>query len=66
MRDQPINSYLNSWMMDLRLLAIRECYQEHSDEARAESLSYENYLLGLLQYECQVRRVKKISRFLRE
>ena len=66
MMKQHITSELNSCMRDLRLPAMRECYQEHSEEARAESLSYENYLLGLLQYECQVRRDKKISRFLRE
>jgi DNA replication protein DnaC len=66
MSEQQINGELNSCMRDLRLPAMRECYQEHSEDARAESLSYEKYLLGLLKYECEVRRDKRISRFLRE
>jgi DNA replication protein DnaC len=66
MMEQQITTELNTCMKDLRLPGMRECYQEHSDDARAESLSYETYLLGLLQYECEVRRDKKISRFLRE
>jgi DNA replication protein DnaC len=53
-------------LRELHLPAIRECYQEQSDVARAESLSYEQYLLGLVEHECEVRRDKRISRLLRE
>lgn len=53
-------------LRELHLPAMRECYQEQSDVARAESLSYEQYLLGLVEHECEVRRDKRISRLLRE
>lgn len=66
MIDKQIKGKITSCLRELHLPAIRECYPEHSDMARAESLSYENYLLGLVEYECEARRDKRISRFLRE
>ena len=53
-------------LRELHLPAIRDCYKEQSDLARAESYSYEQYLLNLIGYECQSRREKRIARFLRE
>ncbi|MGD9486673.1 MAG: IS21-like element helper ATPase IstB [Calditrichaceae bacterium] len=53
-------------LRELHLPAIRACYKEQSDVARTESYSYEQYLLNLIEYECQMRREKRIDRFLRE
>jgi DNA replication protein DnaC len=53
-------------LRELHLPAIRACYKEQSDLARAESYSYEQYLLNLIGYECQTRREKRIARFLKE
>jgi DNA replication protein DnaC len=50
----------------LYLSTIRSCYQEEADLARQESLSYEAYLHELVIRECEERRHKRISRFLRE
>jgi DNA replication protein DnaC len=53
-------------LKELHLPAVRECYEEHAATARAESLSYEQYLNGLMEYECQVRREKRIARLQRD
>ena len=50
----------------LRLPTVRACYEEQADLARRETLSYEHYLLELLERECEVRREKRIERYLRE
>lgn len=57
---------IHSSLRELHLPAIRECYKEQSDFARAESYSYEQYLLNLIQYECEARREKRIARFLKD
>jgi DNA replication protein DnaC len=53
-------------LRELHLPSIRACYKEQSDLARTESYSYEQYLLNLIQYECQTRLEKRIVRFLKE
>lgn len=53
-------------LRQLYLSTIRSCYQEEADLARQESLSYEAYLHELVIRECDERRHKRISRFLRE
>jgi DNA replication protein DnaC len=53
-------------LRQLYLSTIRSCYQEEADLARQESLSYEAYLHELVIRECEERRHKRISRFLRE
>ena len=50
----------------LHLPTARGCYQELADTARREELSYEGYLLEVLQRECQGRRQHRIERLLRE
>jgi DNA replication protein DnaC len=63
---KQIETSLTHALKELHLPAIRECYSEQSKVARAESLSYEQYLLGLLDVECETRREKRIARFLRD
>ncbi len=46
----------------LHMPAMRKSYEEVAGQARAESWSYEQYLLELLTLECEVRRQNRISR----
>ena len=57
---------LDSCLRQLHLSTIRTCYQEEAHLARQESLSYEAYLQELVTRECEERRHKRITRFLRE
>ena len=50
----------------LHLPTMRTVYEEVADQARQESLSYEHYLLELVQQEWYTRREHRIARFLRE
>ena len=50
----------------LHLPAMRGVYQELADSARREGLSYEVYLLEVVQRECQLRRHHRMERLLRE
>lgn len=53
-------------LKQLYLSTIRACYQEEADLARQESLSYESYLQELVVRECEERRHKRVTRYLRE
>jgi DNA replication protein DnaC len=53
-------------LKELQLPTARGCYQALADSARREELGYEDYLLEVLQRECQGRRQHRIERLLRE
>jgi DNA replication protein DnaC len=53
-------------LKELHLPAFRHSYEEMATQAQQESLSYERYLLGLAQRECQQRRHKRVDRLLRQ
>ena len=57
---------LDANLKSLYLSTIRACYQNEADLARQESLSYEDYLQELVVRECEERRRKRISRYVRE
>ncbi len=57
---------LDNALKQLKLATVRSCYQEEADLARQESLSYEGFLYELMAHECEQRRHKRISRYLRE
>ncbi len=61
-----VNKSLSHCLKDLHLSAIRECYAHEADQARQESLSYERYLLELLEREREVRLENRIARLLKE
>jgi DNA replication protein DnaC len=52
-------------LKQLYMPTIRRSYEEVADQARAESWSYEQYLLELLKLECEIRRQNRIARNLR-
>jgi DNA replication protein DnaC len=60
------NGEVTACLKELGLPTVRGCYQELADSARREELSYEGYLLEVLQRECQGRRQHRMERLLRE
>ena len=60
------NDELTTCLKELALPAARGCYQELADSARREELGYEEYLLEVLQRECQSQRQHRMERLLRE
>src|SRR5919199_5506229 len=57
---------LEGYLKELHLPAFRAVYEELARQARQESLSYQQYLLGLAQRECQERRNKRGERLVHE
>jgi DNA replication protein DnaC len=57
---------LEAYLKELRLEAIRSDYEEMARQAQQESLSFEEYLLALIQRECQERRNKRVERLLHD
>jgi DNA replication protein DnaC len=57
---------LEDLLKELHLPTIRRGYEELARQAQQEALSYEQYLLGLAQRECQERRAHRIERLLRD
>jgi DNA replication protein DnaC len=60
-----VRARLVSSLKELHLPAFRSSYEELARQAQQESLSYEQYLLGLAQRECQERQQRRIERLLR-
>jgi len=56
---------LTRCLKELHLPTVRECYEEQAESARRESLSYEHYLLELMEREREDRRHRRIARLLR-
>ncbi len=56
---------LQEGLKDLRLPTMRSCFQEVADQARADTASYEDFLLTLVDQERDVRRQGRIARALR-
>jgi len=63
LKTQEQTSYL---LKKLHMPTIRKTYEAVAEQARKESWSYEQYLLELLQLECETRRQSRIARHLRE
>ncbi len=51
---------------ELCLSTMRRQYSRLADEAKAESLSHEQFLFNLVRQECDNRRNKRIERYLKE
>ncbi len=62
---EKLRTRLHESLKELHLPTVRECYEEEAGRARAESLSHEQYLLGIVERECEVRRQRRIERNLR-
>jgi DNA replication protein DnaC len=64
--ETDVKQELVGHLKELHLPAFRAGYEEMALVAQQESLSYERYLLGLAQRECQERRNNRIERLLRQ
>jgi len=64
--DNPIASRLRQYLKELHLPTIREVYDEAARMAEREHLSFEQYLVHVLERECEVRRNNRIARLLRD
>src|SRR3989440_8996910 len=65
-QDQDVKERLAAYLKELHLPAFRTSYQELARQAQQEGLSFEQYLLGLAQRECQERRNKRVERLLHD
>ncbi len=61
-----LHATLTGHLKELHLPMFRECYQDEAELARRESLSYEQYLLELVEKERETRATKRTDRYLRE
>ncbi|MCK4600859.1 MAG: IS21-like element helper ATPase IstB, partial [Phycisphaerae bacterium] len=68
MSKQPTNirAQLLEHLKELRLPAMRNCYEQEAQRAQQETLSYEQYLFELAGRECEARRQYRVERFLGE
>src|SRR5262245_39087122 len=64
--ETDVKQELVGLVKELPLPALRAGYEEMAVQAQQEGLSYERYLLGLTQRECQERRNNRIERLLRQ
>jgi DNA replication protein DnaC len=61
---RDIKKDLNEYLRELHLPVIRRCLEDMARQAERETLSYEAYLLGLVERECQERREHRVARLL--
>jgi len=57
---------LNQSLRDLHLTTMCKHYQDLSEKAQSETLSYEEYLFSVVDIECQTRRIRRIDKRLKE
>jgi DNA replication protein DnaC len=60
-----IHNRLNRYLKELRLPVFQKSYSDQADLARQESLSFEEYLLDLVERELEARRENRIARHLK-
>src|ERR1700719_1408582 len=65
-KDKDAKERLAAYLKELHLPAFRSSYEELARQAQQEGLSFEQYLLGLAQRECQERRNHRVERLLRQ
>ncbi|MFA5810617.1 MAG: IS21-like element helper ATPase IstB [Thermoleophilia bacterium] len=59
-----IKKELAEYLRELHLPTIGRCFEDKARQAERETLGYEQYLLELVERECQERREKRIVRLL--
>jgi DNA replication protein DnaC len=63
---KDVTKALLAYLQELRLPAVRAQYEAVARQASAETWGYPEYLLELLERECQQRKHKRIERLLKE
>lgn len=64
-KTKDIKALLNKYLKELFLSTIRQCYADLAVQAQQETLSYEQYLLGLVEQECITRENNRTERNLK-
>jgi len=64
MAPREIKRDLTEYLRELHLPTVRNCFEDKARQAERETLSYEQYLLELIEGECQQRRENRIARLL--
>jgi DNA replication protein DnaC len=59
-----VKKEVNEYLRELHLPTIRRCFEEKARQAERETIGYEQYLLELVERECQERRANRIARLL--
>lgn len=62
---RDIKKELAEYLRELYLPVIGRCFEEKARQAERETMGYEQYLLELVERECQERRERRIERLLR-
>ena len=65
MKARVVGAELSDYLKELHLPTIRRCYEEKVQRATQETLGYEEFLLELVELECQERRAHRIERLLK-
>ncbi len=65
-KNEDVKARLAAYLQELHLPAFRASYEELARQAVQESLSVGQYLLALVERECQERRHKRVQRLLHD
>lgn len=65
-RSIDVKQELDRHLRDLRLPTVRECYEPTARRAETETISYERYLLELVERESEDRQHRRVERLLRQ
>lgn len=63
-KPRDVQKELAGYLGELYLPVMSRCYQDKARQAEREALGYEQFLLELVERECQERREKRIARLL--
>jgi DNA replication protein DnaC len=63
-KPRDVKKELTEYLRELHLPAIRRSFEDSARQAERESLGYEQYLLEVVERECQERRANRITRLL--
>ena len=63
---EEVKNRLRPCLKELHLPGVRDCYDEFARIAQKESMTYEHYLLEVMEQELEKRRQNRIARWLRE
>lgn len=66
MTSAELHTQISSHLKEMRLPTMRAIYQEEADTARRESITYEEYLLELVEREHETRHHNRIQRLLKQ
>jgi len=66
MLSNELKTSLTKCLKELHLPTVSACYEEEADQARQETVTYEQYLAEVMEREREVRRHDRIQRLFRE